>query len=78
MKEMSLKNMPEGSAGLVKRITTQGMVRRRLMDLGLVPGSRVEVVRRSPLGDPVAYKIRGAIIALREEETDRVIVKPFI
>ena len=38
---------------------------RRLLDLGLVPGTRVACVARSPTGDPAAYRVRGAVIALR-------------
>lgn len=70
----TLNTIPAGSYALVAQIEAEGVSRRRLLDLGLVPGTRVEVVRRSPLGDPVAYNIRGAIIALREEESRRVLV----
>lgn len=70
----TLNTVPAGGYALVARINTGGAVRRRLLDLGLVPGTRVEVVRRSPLGDPVAYNIRGAVIALRKEESCRVLV----
>jgi ferrous iron transport protein A len=42
------------------------------MDLGFIPGSRVEALRRSPLGDPVAYRIRGAVIALRRADAGRI------
>lgn len=71
----SLSEIPVGSHALVTGINAEGLTRRRLLDLGLVPGTRVEVVRRSPLGDPVAYNIRGALIALRREEASRVSVK---
>jgi ferrous iron transport protein A len=43
-----------------------------MLDLGMVPGTLVEVVRRSPLGDPVAYQIRGAVIALRKDEASYI------
>ncbi len=42
------------------------------MDLGLVIGSRVEAIRRSPSGDPTAFNIRGAIIALRNENANQI------
>jgi len=47
---------------------------RRLMDLGFVPGTRVRVLRTSPLGDPRAYLVRGAVIALRREDAARILV----
>lgn len=63
-----LFQLPKGSKAIVTGITAEGITRRRLMDLGFVEGSSVTVVRSSPLGDPTAYIIRGAIIALRREE----------
>lgn len=71
---MTLNAMPIGSFALVTKINAEGMTRRRLLDLGLVPGTRVEVVRRSFLGDPVAYNIRGALIVLRKEQSSQVMV----
>ncbi|MEW6572466.1 MAG: FeoA family protein [Bacillota bacterium] len=71
---VTLNTLPVGSFALVAKISAEGMTRRRLLDLGLVPGTRVEVVRRSPLGDPIAYNIRGALIALRKEESSQVMV----
>ena len=74
--ELNLNQLPLGSLGQVVHLETQGIMRRRLLDLGLVPGTLVEAVRKSPAGDPVAYKIRGAIIALRSEESRLVTVRP--
>jgi ferrous iron transport protein A len=51
------------------------MPRRRLLDLGLIPGTVVEAIGKSPAGDPVAYRIRGAVIALRREEGRRVFIQ---
>ncbi|MCL6458315.1 MAG: ferrous iron transport protein A [Gorillibacterium sp.] len=56
----------------VDGMTVEGVLRRRLLDLGLVPGAVIEVLQRSPLGDPVAYRINFMTIALRKEETDRI------
>ena len=53
----------------------RGLERRRLMDLGIVPGTRVEAVMRSPSGDPTAYRIRGATIALRRQQADFIRVR---
>ena len=54
----------------------QGPERRRLLDLGLLPGTQVTAVMRSPTFDPTAYRIRGALIALRRQQADLVTVKP--
>ncbi|MEZ5332537.1 MAG: iron dependent repressor, metal binding and dimerization domain protein [Thermoanaerobaculia bacterium] len=53
----------------------RGPERRRLLDLGLVPGTRVEAELRSPSGDPTGYLVRGAVIALRREQADKVHVE---
>jgi DtxR family Mn-dependent transcriptional regulator len=50
----------------------RGVERRRLLDLGLIPGTEVEAVRRAPGNDPTAYRIRGAVIALRREQAARI------
>jgi DtxR family Mn-dependent transcriptional regulator len=54
----------------------QGLQRRRLLDLGLVPGTVVSAVLNSPAGDPTGYRIRGAVIALRREQAQLVQVQP--
>ena len=52
-----------------------GGERRRLLDLGLVPGTRIERDFDSMLGSPTAYRVRGATIALRKEQADRIFVE---
>ena len=49
-------------------------MRRRLQDIGLIEGTEVECVQKSPAGDPVAYRIRGALIALRSEDSSNILV----
>ncbi|MDK2820818.1 MAG: ferrous iron transport protein [Clostridia bacterium] len=70
-----LNTLANGKSGLVTSILSEGLTRRRLLDLGLVPGSKVEVIQRSPSGDPTAFNIRGAIIALRNEDAKQILVK---
>jgi len=50
----------------------RGPERRRLLDLGVIPGTVVAAEMRSPAGDPVAYRIRGALVALRREQADLI------
>jgi ferrous iron transport protein A len=69
---MKLTNMPIGESGKVLHLTCQGQKRRRLLDLGLIPGTTVEAKRKSPSGNPIAYLIRGTVLALRKEETNLV------
>ena len=60
-------NLQCGQTARVGKLTIQGSMRRRLQDIGLIEGTKVECVQKSPAGDPVAYLIRGAVIALRAE-----------
>lgn len=64
----TLADMLPGDTATVKEITTEGDMRRRLLDIGLTPGTRVECIGKSPGGDPKAFLIRGAVIAIRNED----------
>jgi len=70
-----LNKLSIGSCGTVKMLTQKGPARRRMLDLGLVLDTPVEALRKSPYGDPTAYRIRGAVIALRAEEASRILVE---
>ncbi len=67
-KIITLDCLPIGKTAVVSSIQAEGATRRRLMDLGLIPGTRVKALHISPIGDPKAYLIRGAVIAFRKEE----------
>ena len=73
-----LSELQEGTVATVLELdeACRGLTRRRFMDLGFTPGSRVEVDRPGPFGDPRAYRIRGTLIALRREQADQILVEP--
>ncbi len=50
-------------------------IKRRLYDIGLLPGTVIKVVMQSPFGEPVAYNVRGSIIAIRKEDTSKILVE---
>ena len=75
MRQIPLCDMKTGTYATVIKLDTKGDLRRRLMDIGLVEGTLVECVRKSPAGDPKAYLIRGAGIALRHEDAKTVLVE---
>lgn len=70
----SLTSLREGERARVCGLLNTGSMRRRLLDLGLIEGTQVECTQISPYGDPVAYAIRGAVIALRCEDADNILV----
>ena len=71
----NLSELLPGEIAYVSELQTEGAIRRRLSDLGLIPGTRVECVGESPAGDPVAYLIRGAVIALRRKDSSSVLLQ---
>ncbi len=70
----SLNDLKHGQTAKVKSLMSTGSIRRRLLDIGLIEGTEVECLQKSPAGDPVAYLIRGAVIALRSEDSMNVLV----
>jgi len=52
------------------------MERQRLMDLGIVPGTSIAAEMSSPAGDPVAYRVRGSLVALRREQAAQIQITP--
>lgn len=70
----SLKDLKQGQSAIVRSILSTGSIRRRLQDIGLIEGTKVECLQKSPAGDPVAYLIRGAVFALRSEDSLNVLV----
>ncbi len=73
-----LSDLAQGERGRVVEISSQcrGLERRRLLDLGFLPGAELQAELISSGGDPVAYRIRGALIALRKEQADLIRIQP--
>lgn len=72
---LTLDRLTVGEAGRVCFLKAEGSMRRRMIDLGLVDGTLIECVGKSPSGDPSAYLIRGAVIAIRSFDAATVGVK---
>ncbi|MFQ5805802.1 MAG: ferrous iron transport protein A [Phycisphaerae bacterium] len=67
-----MSSLEPGQSGRVLELMSGGSLRHRLLDLGLIPGTRVERLMNSPIGDPACYRIRGAMIALRTQDAGRI------
>ncbi|MBM7870391.1 ferrous iron transport protein A [Clostridium pascui] len=70
----TLNNAKVGNFVEVQDIFAQGLLRERMLALGVTKGANIEVIRRGPSGDPTVYDIRGAMIALRKEEASLIII----
>jgi DtxR family Mn-dependent transcriptional regulator len=64
-----------GETGTIAALTSRGLNRRRLLDLGLVPGTPITAERRAALGEPTAYRVRGTLLALRREQADQILIE---
>jgi Fe2+ transport system protein FeoA len=72
MTSLTLDQLEIGKQAIVTRLTCSGANRRRLMDLGILPGTRLQAELKSPLGDPIAYRVRDALIALRRDQARQI------
>lgn len=76
MSEFSLDTMKAGEKGLIHRITTKAPgVRQRLMEMGLIKGTPIELVRFAPMGDPIEVRVRGYRLSLRKVEAEAIVVR---
>lgn len=66
---MNLYELPLNTVGIINNVNCNKNIRRRLLDLGLVKGTKIIPVFKSPSGDPIAYEVRKTLIALRKEDT---------
>lgn len=71
----NLSQLAPGQRARVSHIAAAGAMRRRLMDLGLTRHTEVMCLGRSPLGDPSAYLIRGAVIAIRAKDSQNIMIE---
>ena len=72
MKIVSLKT---GESGIIEKVDGQGAMRKRLLDMGLTPNTRVTLFKRAPMGDPVELVVRGYHLTLRISETEYITLK---
>lgn len=68
----TLASIPVGASVRVAGLYAADAIRRRLLDMGLTPGARATCLYAAPSGDPKAYWIRGAIVALRNEDAGKI------
>ena len=73
---LSMDRLQEGQSARVICVDAEPHMRRRLLDIGLIPDAEVICEGRSPAGDPAAYLIGGAVIALRAKDVSGVLLEP--
>lgn len=72
---INLREMRIGQKGKIAKVDAHGEVNQRIRDMGLIPGASVSIVGRAPLKDPVALRLSGVTISLRNREADFIKVE---
>jgi ferrous iron transport protein A len=67
-----LTNLPIGSDARVVAVRGEGAVTRRLLEMGVIPGVTVSIVKKAPFGDPIEVRVRGYSLAMRRTEADAI------
>ena len=74
--EIPLDRLPAGRSGQILTVGGEPSIARRLMELGLVPGTDIQLLRLAPLGDPIEVAVRGVHLSLRRSEAALIYVAP--
>ncbi len=75
MAEINLREMKKKQFGTIKSIKIGGELGRRIREMGLVPGTEITIQGRAPLYDPVALRVMGGTLTLRNNEADHIVVE---
>ncbi len=75
MARISMRRMQDNQSGTISAIKVSGELGRRIRDMGLVPGAAIKVQGRAPLYDPVAIRVKGFTLTLRNNEADYIEVE---
>ena len=73
--QKKLSELKPGEKAIIIKVQGIGALRRRLLDMGLVRGAEIEMVRKSPLGDPLEFSVKGYNLSLRKKECENIFVK---
>lgn len=69
MENITLDKLPLNSSAKILNVNCTPSIKRRLLDLGLISGTNIKPILKNPMGDPIAYEIRGTTIAIRKEDS---------
>ena len=72
---MTLDQLPIGKSARITRVGGEGALRCRLLDMGLIPKTKVRVEKIAPLGDPLELRVRGYSLSLRKEDAGKIEVE---
>lgn len=74
MKTIPLTKLKLHSTGIIKEINCKDTIKRRLLDLGLIPNTSITPIMTNISGDPIAYEVRNIILAIRKQDAEKILV----
>ena len=72
---MTIDDLTTGQSGVIAQVGGEGALRLRLLDMGLIPGTRVTLQRIAPMGDPVQIQVRGYELTIRREDARKIALR---
>ena len=73
--QFPLSQLKKGQNAKILRVSGSGPIKRRMMDMGMVPGSEIKLIRKAPFGDPIEFRIKGYSLSLRKEEAETILIE---
>ncbi|MBN2109520.1 MAG: ferrous iron transport protein A [Methanosarcinaceae archaeon] len=74
MFDITLDTLKPGDMARITKVRVRGPARRKLLDMGMVAGSEVELIRKAPLGDPIEFRVKGYNLSIRKNEARQIFV----
>lgn len=72
---MTLDTFKPGQGGIIESVGGEGALRRRLLDMGLTPGTKVMIKKMAPMGDPIELALRGYLLSIRKEDAAKISIR---
>lgn len=72
---MTLDKLPIGMSAVITKVGGEGVLRCRLLDMGLIPKTNIKITKVAPLGDPIELQIRGYVLSIRKEDAAKIDVE---
>ncbi len=73
--QIPLTHLKKGQNAKIIHVRGSGPIKRRMMDMGMVPGSEINLIRKAPFGDPIEFRVKGYSLSLRKEEAEKITVE---
>jgi len=72
---MTMNDLKIGQSGVIDKVGGEGILRLRFLDMGLIPGTKVQLQKVAPMGDPIQIRVRGYELTLRREDAAKIILR---